>query len=220
MDANFIGLFSHSHSHGACDALRERDSSGPEFGIKCQKVTRRVASTRKLCNILLNVSISVSLSDLAQTVAVSSKFRCCLGPRMPRRQASNSNSNNYRQEQQQHRKESAERQQWQTAMASGRLDSVVLAQKKIQEQQKKSGTRVTVRLATSLPNRVVELPNSQVIAKSCHQWKTQLSKIVATLVCSTTLRDLTLIFASKKIKTHQERNNLDEKNMYNTNDPA
>lgn len=219
MDANFIGLFSHSHSHGACDALRERDSSGPEFGIKCQKVTRRVASTRKLCNILLNVSISVSLSDLAQTVAVSSKFRCCLGPRMPRRQASNSNSNNYRQEQQQHRKESAERQQWQTAMASGHLDSVVLAQK-IQEQQKKSGTRVTVRLATSLPNRVVELPNSQVIAKSCHQGNALLSKIVATLVCSTTLRDLTLIFASKKIKTHQERNNLDEKNMYNTNDPA
>lgn len=104
-------------------------------------------------------------------------------------------------------------------MASGRLDSVVLAQK-IQEQQKKSGTRVTVRLATSLPNRVVELPNSQVIAKSCHQGNALLSKIVATLVCSTTLRDLTLIFASKKIKTHQERNNLDEKNMYNTNDPA
>lgn len=104
-------------------------------------------------------------------------------------------------------------------MASGRLDSVVLAQK-IQEQQKKSGTRVTVRLATSLPNRVVELPNSQVIAKSCHQGNALLSKIVATLVCSTTLRDLTLIFASKKIKTHQERNNLGEKNMYNTNDPA
>lgn len=73
MDANFIGLFSHSHTTGA----HAMPVLGPEFGIKCQKVTRRVASTRKLCNILLNVSISVTLSsDLAQTVAVfSGKFR-------------------------------------------------------------------------------------------------------------------------------------------------
>lgn len=73
VDANFIGLFSHSHSH----AMPRRQSGGClsacQVGIKCHKVTRRVASTRKLCNILLNVSISVS--DLAQTVAVSAKFR-------------------------------------------------------------------------------------------------------------------------------------------------
>lgn len=77
MDANFIGLFSHSHSHSHSTGAHAMPVLGPEFGIKCQKVTRRVASTRKLCNILLNVSISVTLSsDLAQTVAVfSGKFR-------------------------------------------------------------------------------------------------------------------------------------------------
>lgn len=94
--------------------------------------------------------------------------------------------------------------------------------KKIQEQQKKrwyAGDSTASDEPAEQGCRVAE-QSSTIIAKSCHQGKTLHSKIVATLVCSTTLRDLTLIFASKKIKTHQERNNLDEKNMYNTNDPA
>lgn len=67
VDANFIVLF--SHSHGACD-LQADWLTAWQTGIKCHKVTRRAESTRKLGNILLNVSIS----DLAQTVAIWAKL--------------------------------------------------------------------------------------------------------------------------------------------------
>lgn len=79
-----------------------------------------------------------------------------LGPRMPRRQASHSNSNSNIERNQQ--SDNNDRRRWQVA---ARLDSVVLAQKKKKNPrtaEKKSSTRVTARLATSLPHRVVELP--------------------------------------------------------------
>lgn len=118
LDANFIGLFSHSHAMPAKPETVGRLPAKLALNVtKSRVASRRVASTRKLCNILLNVSISVS--DLAQTVAVSAKFRrnlACRVDSMGTEQDSNSNS--YRQEQQQqqqereqHRKESAERQQ-------------------------------------------------------------------------------------------------------------
>lgn len=120
-----LGYF-HIHIHirwGACDA-----SSGPEFGIKCQKVTRRVASTRKLCNILLNVSISVTL--LLIWPKLSPFFRqvsfAVLGPRMPRRQGSHSNRNNTNNSniERNQQSDNNDRRRWQVA---ARLDSVVLA---------------------------------------------------------------------------------------------
>lgn len=171
MDANFIGLFSHSHSHSHSTGAHAMPVLGPEFGIKCQKVTRRVASTRKLCNILLNVSISVTLSsDLAQTVAVfSGKFRllfwglACHADRPVTATATTTAT-----------LKGISRATTMTD-GDGKWPPALTAsfqpkKKKTQEQQrkkKKSSTRVTARLATSLSHRVVELPQSQAIAESC-----------------------------------------------------
>lgn len=121
-----IFTFTFTFAGGACDA-----SSGTEFGIKCQKVTRRVASTRKLCNILLNVSISVSLLLIWPKLSpfFGQVSFAVLGPRMPRRQGSHSNSNNTNNNniERHQQSDNNDRRRWQVA---ARLDSVVLAQNK------------------------------------------------------------------------------------------